>query len=965
MNLLKTLVARRVWFVLTLGLVLSGCGGGGSSSGGSGGNGGGGTTTVPSAPTSLAATAGNQQIVLTWTASSGATSYHVKRGTATGGPYTQIGTPTAATFTDTGLTNGTAYFYVVTAVNSAGESGNSNEATSTPVAPVAPSAPTGLSATAGNQQIVLTWTASGGATSYHVKRGTATGGPYTQVGAPTAVTFTDTGLTNGTAYFYVVSALNGSAESANSTEASATPAGPSTSIHVTVDPLTDRHAISPYVYGGSYPKDAAHITDSGMTIVRWGGNATSTYNWQLHTYNADNDYFFEDFNAQGLSDGTNGDSAQFIQTVKTAGGNPLMTMVMLPWVAQSQETSTQQGNGSNNDHWSYSVVKYGAQCHVDQFNNDAGNGVQAGANCDSNPVFLTAHPDEAYFPLLDQPGGSDPANSVYRNQWAAALATAFGSAPHFYDMDNEIDIWQGTHRDIHPNATSYNELRDIFLSESRALKGWDPQAITLGPVSCCWFFYWRSAAGGNDTPSHGGVDFLPWWLNEVYWSDKVAGARSLDIFDIHAYPDGPDTTGFTTAQQQALSTRVFRDWWDPTYTSEASYIQNGGFSIEPVDSKPFRIPRMRAVVNTNYPGTPIAITEWNAEFAGAPDFSNALSDADAYGILGRERVYLSSRWEAPDPANPNYQTLKLYRNYDGQHHTFESISVSATHDADKNLFSTYAAVNAAGTSMTLMVVNKDPQNTAQVQFSLGAFTPATVAKYTLSSANPTSIVTTASAAWSSNMTFAPYSATLLVISGTTAQEPNAEWDLNPDTIMVPAGGSVTLQPAITSNSGTITLGAPQFDPGITLSVTQSSVATSQQGAVTASAASGTTPGFYHFTIPGTDGGGVAQTQGGWIFVTKPAATLSETGDNQSGAVNTTLNLSVTLAPGSSGGTANGASILFTTDAGSLSARIVTTDSTGKASVVLTLPSSSGPVHVTAEGPYGLGHPVATFTETAN
>ena len=88
----------------------------------------------PPAPTNLTATPGNAQVSLSWTASTGATGYNVKRGTATGGPYTTVSplNLSATTFTDTGLTNGTAYFYVVTATNSAGESSNSNQATATP-----------------------------------------------------------------------------------------------------------------------------------------------------------------------------------------------------------------------------------------------------------------------------------------------------------------------------------------------------------------------------------------------------------------------------------------------------------------------------------------------------------------------------------------------------------------------------------------------------------------------------------------------------------------------------------------------------------------------------------------------------------------------------------------------------------------------------------------------------------------
>ena len=967
MNFLKWSVARRGFFLLTLGLILSSCGGGGSSSGGNGGGGTGTTPTVPAAPTNVAATGGNAQVTLTWSASTGATTYNVKRGTTTGGPYTTVGSPSAANFTDSTVTNGTTYFYVVTAVNSAGESANSAEKSATPAAPVPPSAPTGLTTTPGNVQILLTWTASSGATSYHVKRGTTTGGPYTQVGAPATASFTDTTVSNGAQYFYVVSALNSAGESANSSEVTATPtSGTINTVNVVINALANRHPISQYVYGGSYPQNKAQVTDSNMTTVRWGGNATSTYNWQLKTYNADNDYFFEDFNAQGFNDGSDGDSAQWITDVKASGGTPLTTMVMLPWVANTAETSTQQGTGPNNNHWSYSVGTLGAQCHVDQFNNDAGDGVKAAADCDSNPVFLTPNVIPAYLPLLDQPGTSDPTGSVYRNQWAAALATAFGSGtPHFYDMDNEIDIWQGTHRDIHTNATTYQELRDIFLTESRALKGWDPAAVRLGPVSCCWFFYWRSQAG-NDTTTHGGVDFLPWWLNEINWSDQVAGSRSLDVFDIHAYPDGPDTSSFTPAQKQALATRIYRDWWDSSYQSEASYIIGGGFSNEPNDSTPFRIPRMRALANTMYPGTPLAITEWSAEELSAADFSTALGDADAYGILGRERVYLASRWTAPNTANPNYQIFKLFRNYDGAKHTFESISIATTNAGgiSSNIFSSYAAMNAAGTSMTVLILNKDPQNSAQVTFNFVGFTPTTVAKYKVSSAAPT-ITTTASAPWSSNMSFAPYSATLLVISGSMSQIPTVEWDLNPDTIMVPAGGSVTLSPRITSGSGTITLQTTSAQSGITVTPTQSSVTTTQTGTITVSAASNTVPGFYHFDVPGMDDGGTTVDQAGWIFVTKAAATLAKTGDGQSGTAGTILTLSITLSAGSSGGTNNGASIFFTTDSGSLSSRIVTTNSSGQASVVLTLPSSPGTVHVTAEGPYGLGHPVVTFTETAN
>jgi fibronectin type 3 domain-containing protein len=177
--------------------------------------------TAPTAPTNLTATAGNGQVGLNWTASSGATSYNVKRSTTSGGPYATIVSSTTTSYTNTGLTNGITYFYVVSAVNTAGESANSSQVSATPQG--VPPAPTNLTAIAGNKQVVLSWSASSGATSYNVKRSTTSGGPYNIIAAPTTTSYANNRLTNGTTYFYVVSAVNIAGESANSGEVSATP----------------------------------------------------------------------------------------------------------------------------------------------------------------------------------------------------------------------------------------------------------------------------------------------------------------------------------------------------------------------------------------------------------------------------------------------------------------------------------------------------------------------------------------------------------------------------------------------------------------------------------------------------------------------------------------------------------------------------------------------------------------------
>jgi hypothetical protein len=374
----------------------------------------------------------------------------------------------------------------------------------------------------------------------------------------------------------------------------------------------------------------------------------------------------------------------------------------------------------------------------------------------------------------------------------------------------------------------------------------------------------------------------------------------------------------------------------------------------------------------------LSFTEWSASFAGESDFSTALGDTDAYGIFGREHLSFASRWGAPAPANPNYLALKLYTNYDGSHHSFGTTSVAASNTGTPALFSSFAALNSTGTTLTIMVVNKDPNNTDAVTFDLTGFNATSYTAYTLASSSSSAIKASVSAAWNANQSFAPYSATLLVITGALAATPASEWDLNPDVIMVPNSGTVTLRPEITSGSTNVTLSSAVFDSyegasacSGSIALTTPTLTPTQTGVLTVQA--GSTSGFCHFTVTGSDGS-VTQTQGGWIVVGNPPATLNVTsGNSQTGTPGTALSqaLTVTLAPGQSGGAATGASLLFTTSAGTLSngttsgtSVIATTNSSGVASVTLTLPSTSGTVTVTAQDQFALGGAVATFTETA-
>jgi hypothetical protein len=196
-----------------------------------------------------------------------------------------------------------------------------------------------------------------------------------------------------------------------------------------------------------------------------------------------------------------------------------------------------------------------------------------------------------------------------------------------------------------------------------------------------------------------------------------------------------------------------------------------------------------------------------------------------------------------------------------------------------------------------------------------------------------------------------------------------------------ASGTATgiLHPHIVSGTSPVTLTSAAFDAyeGAaacygTLTLTNATISASTPAIVTVNP--GSTPGFCHYTVTGNDGT-ATQTEGGWIVVGKPGGTLTVySGNNQSGDAGTALPqaLSAALDPGQSGGSNRGAGIPFTTSAGTLSnsaisrtSVIAQTNSSGVASVTLTLPSTKEIVTVTGQDQFALGGASVTFTEAAN
>lgn len=529
---------------------------------------------------------------------------------------------------------------------------------------------------------------------------------------------------------------------------------PPAALTLTVNASANRRSIPPEIYGMNEFDDSAatlaFLDEIDLPLRRWGGNATSRYNYQTDISNHAFDWYFENIKE---SDATNlpYDSAanRFIAANRSHGIDTLLTIPMMGYVSNSSSQAC-----------GFSIAKYGAQTDNDAaWRPDCGNGVRAdGSRITGNDP-------------LDASIAIDPA---FVANWINHLKGRFGDSLHdgvrFYNLDNEPDLWWETHRDIAPTGVTYDQLRDRSIAYAAAIKGADPQAYTVGPATGVWTYFFISPYDGqredwatpDDTLAHGGAPLTAWYLQQMRAYEQAHGVRLLDYLDLHYYPQsGVALEDAGSASLQALRLRSTRSLWDPAYVDESWIAQAG-----PDNGIVRLIPRMRAWVDANYPDTKLAIGEYNW---GALDHINgALAQADVLGIFGREGVDLAALWDPPAPQDPGAFAFRMYRNYDGAGGKFGDVRIQAA-SSDQAKLTVYAAQRSSDGALTLMAINKTGATQTATLHVGGANLPATGRVYRYSVANLNAIQRLSDQALGPgvfSMDFAANSITLIVIQPT-------------------------------------------------------------------------------------------------------------------------------------------------------------------------------------------------------
>lgn len=493
-----------------------------------------------------------------------------------------------------------------------------------------------------------------------------------------------------------------------------TPPPPPGPIAVDVSPELDRRAINPLVYGINFG-DLAQHQELRFPLRRWGGNATTRYNFKSDVGNHAFDYFFQNV-PEGADPGTlpvGSTADRFIDETLTHGGEVLLTVPTIGWVPIDSDRNKRHG---------FSVAKYGSQTQVECsiYNPvpnwcswDAGNG-----RC--NPATYTPgsagdHCDDASGLIVnvDPLDTSQPADEAFVGEWLDHLIAEFGDANsggvRYYALDNEPMLWNSTHRDVHPQPATYDEVWESGWRTAEVIKQKDPQAKVMGPVTWGWCDLFGSALDavptladpwncldGPDRDAHGDVPFVQWYLRQACGNSHPG---LIDYLDIHYYPQGGvDGLGDAASSEDAATAQrrldSLKELWHPSWVADNWIATNVQL-----------LPRLRAWIDQECPAGNVGLAVTEYKWGGDHGITGALAQVEVLALFGREGVDLATRWVAPDPGSLAEDAFALFLDYDGQGTRVlgESVrALSADHDAVASF-----AIRGANDELWVLLINKD------------------------------------------------------------------------------------------------------------------------------------------------------------------------------------------------------------------------------------------------------------------
>ena len=460
---------------------------------------------------------------------------------------------------------------------------------------------------------------------------------------------------------------------------------------VTISVNSDKtvRKISPYIYGVNSGVDLTQVKAGSF---RLGGNRMSAYNWENNMSNAGSDY-------KNLSDMyLVQNAAQEFRTVpggaaldasKSAADNnvpyTLLTLQMLGYVSSSKRGSVTENNAAPSDYWKKVVNRKNGEISLTPDKKD-------------DSVYM----DEYLNYLFDKVGKSDS-------------ETGFKA----YALDNEPSLWKGTHSMVQHGELTCSELIAKSTDLASLVKDMDSGAEVFGPSLFGYAAFdsftnpsdWQQLKSDNNYRW-----FIDYYLDAMKKESDAQGRRLLDVLDLHFYTEAKGACGERSCSHydndDCIRARLdsTRSLYDPDY-HENSWITDTGAEFFPL------LPNLQQSIDTYYPETKLAFTEYN--FGGGDHISGGVAQADMLGIFAEYGVYFASIWSF-DPYNI-YQlsAINMFTDYDGQGSSFGDTLVESL-SSDRNTVSVYSAVDSDNDDgkLKIIAVNKSINDDTTIKISL-------------------------------------------------------------------------------------------------------------------------------------------------------------------------------------------------------------------------------------------------------
>ncbi len=467
---------------------------------------------------------------------------------------------------------------------------------------------------------------------------------------------------------------------------------------VSVDASADRKLVSPYIYGrnNSYSNsfgttssasDMVLFKEAGLRLAREnGGNNATKYNWRKKI-SSHPDWYNNVYDR---------DWTTLSQTI-VANAPDMQVM----WAFQLIGKVASNKNNNFND-WGYNQSQWWSGCTQNLAGggtvNAAGGSV---ATVNGNPALYT----------VDWPADS---TTAILKHWFGANGAELNSGNFIYwNMDNEPEIWNGTHDDVMPTLLTASAFMDKYFAVAKKARALYPGIKLCGPVCANeWQWYkWGSESLMIDGKYY---CWLEYFLKKVAEEQKATGVRLLDVVDIHWYPGETSATDIL---------QLYRIFYDKTYVypgANGVKTINGGWDTS--QTKEFIFQRIADWLTQYFGenhGIGIGLSESGIESTDAN--INSVLYASLLGTFANNGVELYTPWTWRVGM---WETLHLFSRYAKNY----SVSSSSTVE---NTVSAYTTVTNSADSMTVILVNRSQTLTRSVKVNISGFSATAGASNTL------------------------------------------------------------------------------------------------------------------------------------------------------------------------------------------------------------------------------------------